>query len=145
MPPINKHSIYLGEPMRALLLRRADGDSITASVNGAVARYLAVCRRSVPDLSRAEWCAILDALSGYGLVLDDGDDLAIRGIPLEVADAERLRAIGEKWDVDGEALAQRVAALSFAELAAVGEVAHAFWAHREEPTDEALRRALEEW
>lgn len=142
-----QRSIYVGPAFQALLARRRPDESLTGTVAQAAACYLAICRSALPEFDQNEWCAILDALNGIGLSLEDPSrvELTIRSIPHEVADAERIHNLSAKWQVDGPGLVERLGLLTFAELAAVAEVAECFWVHPEEETSEALRRALESW
>ena len=64
--------------------------------------------------------------------------LAVRYAWASVADCEGL---GEKWDVDADALAQRLRTAPLAEQVSVAEVVQRFWAHPDLPTREALETA----
>jgi hypothetical protein len=133
-----KLSIYPGEPLaRALAATGDDAEDGNRSgrVNTVAARYLMVVAAELRrlDLSRAEWCAIVDALNGSWL-----DETSIPFIGAEIADAVGL---GEKWGVDQQALSARLMGLSTAAQVTVVEVAERFWAHSALPTDAALAAA----
>lgn len=142
----NRRTIYVGNPLRRLLSRRGPESSVTEQANAAARRYLAICRASAPEFDANEWCAVLDALNGIGLRLNyDEYEAAVRSIPIEFAEAERLGDLSAKWQVDGAGMAAQLAEMTFPRLAAVAEVAECFWAHAAESTEEALRRALVDW
>lgn len=135
----NRRSIYIGEPIKRLLALVGDDDgAFSQTVNGAVARYLEVMREHRPDFSRAEWCAICDALNGTIF-----DDLWVRRagklIAIELEDSRG--GLGEKWGVDIPALCAKLMALPTAESLAVLHVVTVFWAHCDLETEAALSLA----
>lgn len=79
--------------------------------------------RAALNLSRAEAMALLDALNGCHLM-----PLILGGhAALEVHDADRLNGLGEKWGIDAQDLARRIAALPQFARAAIEWWAAAFW------------------
>jgi len=57
----SKKSIYVGPPIRAFLDRIPPNHrNASRMLNGAVARYLAVCRDHVPELTEGEWGELRD-------------------------------------------------------------------------------------
>jgi len=133
MPP-KRYSIYASPALAAALDSRlpqgsaedGGGFRTRSSLLSAIAdRYSEIVRREVPRLTLAEWLLIFDALNGCWLL--DNAALAANGVALEVADAARLNGAGEKWGVDGEALAARIHGLSFAAKVAVVDAAERFW------------------
>lgn len=129
-----KISIYAGEPIQRVL----DGfDNRSGRLNTVAERYLDIIRRDCPALTEAEWCALCDALNGY--MASDGS--AVRMAWAEIADAGLIDGIGEKWEVDAQALAQRMRLMTAAEQTAIVEVTEAFWRHSDLPRRQALKLA----
>jgi hypothetical protein len=133
MPAENKISIYAGPAVQALLADRRPGDRSRA-LNTVVERYVEVVRRTMPALSLAQWCAVIDCL--YGATLDT---IGLRGIAMSLADEPEL---AEKWNIDLVALVQRVQAMSFAEVVGLAEVVERFLEVDDRPT-EHMRTRLE--
>ncbi len=113
---------------------------LSAAVYGADvrSRRLALCRRleiELLGLTRNECCAICDALNGTVL-----DDFSWQSIWAEVADADRLDGLGQKWSIDAQALAGRLRDSSPGAKLAVAEAAEEFWrVHVDSPIDDGLR------
>jgi hypothetical protein len=114
------------EVERALRARAGTPDGpVSAIASRDLARYYDTIARSLATLtfSEAEASAICDALNGT--MLDSPD--TYRFAWAEIADADRLNGLGEKWGVDGQALAARVRALHPAELVALVDAVDRFW------------------
>ena len=127
-----KFSIYAGMPLAAALA--GYDESRSARVNQVCADYIECIQHAMPELPRAEWCAIFDALNG--LWIEPGEASTRRLLWAEIADCEGL---GEKWGIDQTALYTRVRAMTVPELIAVCEATRAFWLHCQQPTDQALQ------
>lgn len=95
-------------------------------------RYYETLRRSLPRFTRAEAYAILDVTNGTLF-----DPWSVPLLWASVADAERL---GETWQIDQAALAERLRGLSYAEALAVVDAAERFWVRAPDAAtaDEAL-------
>lgn len=134
-----KASIYLGEPLKAALVLTADDNPETGvrsrRINNIAERYLDMIADAMPEFSRAEWCAIMDANNGLGVT---GDLMSLLMAWANVADSPELDG---KWDIDHSALAEKIRALPRASRLAVGEAVERFWSRSELPTDEALTKA----
>ena len=86
-------------------------------------RYLDIVRQSLPDLDIYEWCCVIDAL---GAAWEADEPHA--SVFAEVVSAEiDERELDRKWELDGQALQDKILGLSFAQLMAVGEMTQAFW------------------
>lgn len=113
--------------LRSSALTAAEVETHERTIERIVRVHAEVMRRSRPVLAADEWRAVLDACNGTWL----GDTLSVSGIPLEVADALRLSGLAGKWlggdEARGAALVRRLAALSYAELAAVADVVCWWW------------------
>lgn len=133
----DRTSVYLTDATVAVL----GDEGRSGRINGIVARYARICREALPALSRAEWCAALDALNG-ALLLDglgrDGEAEMTGYLWAEVADTPGL---GPKWAIDQDALVAQLRALTYVERVAVLEAARAFWARPHLDTDAALAAA----
>lgn len=115
------------------------GDSsVSSRINEVVRRYREILLDARPDFTRAQWCAVCDALNGIALLVEVGAD-PVPDLWLSVADAPGL---GEKWAIDQSELVGRLQAASRAELAAIYEVVRVFWQHADKPANEALALAL---
>ena len=115
-------TIYVGEPVAALLTHVGEGASVSGRLNTVAERYAEVVRRSAPALSTAQWSALADALNGTVLGV-----VEIRHMADEVRDCDGL---GRKWGVDQAGLADAVDALTFAGRLAGAEIVERFWARQ---------------
>lgn len=127
-----KFSIYAGEPMAAVLAGYDEQRS--GRINQVCADYIDLVRDAMPTLTRAEWCAVMDATNG--LFIMPGEASGRRFIWAEIADFEGL---GEKWGIDQVALYSRVREMSQAQLVALCEASRTFWMFPERDTNEALK------
>ena len=134
-----KRSVYFGAPIDTLL-NLVGSDNVSGALNSAVNRYLAIMDDHRPKFSRAEWCAICDMLNGT--MMDDEMWMRRGGrlLAMEMQDSEP-DGLYEKWEIDGPALAEKLAALDTAAALSVMHVATVFWAHSDMDTDEALALA----
>jgi len=131
----NQRTVYLAD---AALDYLADAESLSGRLSGIVLRYRWLMEASMPRLSRAQWCAIADANNGSG-VLDGVDDpLVATMLWANVADTPGL---GEKWEIDADALVQTMRAWTPAEALAVWEAVRRFWLADYPDTDRALAEA----
>lgn len=85
-------------------------------------------------LSRGEACAVCDANNGC-FVSDGG----WQHLWANVADAGRLEALGEKWDVDVEALAGKIRAADLGAQYALAVAVKRFWDRCRDDTDVVLQ------
>jgi hypothetical protein len=129
-----KITTYVGEPMAALL--GGWDDQRSARLNQVCADYRDVVREHMPALTRAEWCAVMDATNGLFATNDAG--ATRRFVWAEIEDCEGL---GEKWEVNQTALARQVRRMSTVELVALIEASRVFWSHSELPSAEAMTRS----
>jgi hypothetical protein len=135
----NRFSIYAGTPMVAALAALGqEGINRSGRLNTVCERYMAMVTDALArlDLSRGEWCAVMDA--NNGVQEWTGDPWHGTMLWANVADTPGL---GEKWGVDQEVLVARLRALGKTDLIAVQEVCDRFWSHADLPTDDALAQA----
>ncbi len=128
-------TVYAGEPMALALVGHDDNRS--GRLNSICARYLALVARDSPTWTRAQWCAVCDALNGAWM----SEEVGIGFSWAEIADADRLNGLGEKWGVDAQALAAEIRALPFCAKVALIEIVERFWVHAGLETDAALHAA----
>lgn len=76
-------------------------------------------------LSHAESMLITAALNG--IILDHAN--AEAQIPIEVAEALRLNQLDAKWDVDGDALIEKLSKLSHAVAIEIADNVSKFWSN----------------
>jgi hypothetical protein len=137
-----KFSISAGPPMHAALGavgdERAGGHS--GRLNTICERYLAMVADELARLdpfTAAEWRAICDANNG---VMPYADAVGTR--PSRIwANVHDTPGLGDKWDIDQVALAQKLRRLPRTTLIAIEEALDRFWSHTEMDTDEAFRVA----
>jgi hypothetical protein len=139
MSPSRKKSIWMGEPLERLIAsrRRTQDDEVNVSgaINTAVDRYLEILRRSMPTLPLGEWCALFDALNGCWML----ESWSPRYAFADVADTPGL---GQKWQIDQDALVARLQACDYATCVAVVDAAERFWASEAQPTEEGWRSVI---
>lgn len=115
-----KFSIYAGLPVDRLL---KVGDNRSGRINTAVERYLLVCKRELPGLTKNEWLVVMDALNATVLTAD-----MIPYLPQEIEDAMEYDRLDEKWEINGDALVQNLKGLSTSGLVALCEAFERWWA-----------------
>lgn len=109
----------------------------SARINQVCADWRDLIAASVPVLTEAQWCAVIDAINGT--MIDD--DTTMRHLWAEVADA---REICEKWSIDQASIVAALRALTWAELVALRETVRRYWLSVEagaQSHGEALRQA----
>lgn len=131
----DRFSIYAGEPVQRLL-EMAGADNRSGRINAIAERYLMIVADELGgiSLSKAEWCAVMDA--NNGTIMDDG--IGWQSCWANVMDTPEL---DEKWGVKHLELGHKLHALSLAGRAAVAEVCQRFWERCELAADEALKQA----
>jgi hypothetical protein len=126
-------TIYAGGPIAEVIADRANKSGRLGRVCG---RYLEIVTHCTPALTRAEWCAVCDALAGTWR-----QDGAWRFVDREIEDAARLRDLATRYVIDAESLVARAKAWSPAERVAVVEIVERFWENDTMPHHEAIRAA----
>jgi hypothetical protein len=124
----------VGGYVREAALAAAQVETWERRLSDVLALHREILRRSRPRLTAAEWRLVLDACNGLWLMADRGHDgppqwdIGPSAIPYEVADAIRLNDLGSKHGVeDAPELVRRLAACSYAELAAIADVVVDWW------------------
>lgn len=140
-----KMSLYAGPPVKAVLEAvtepRSDCEvNRSGRINAVADRYLAMVRDQITRMaySKGEWCAIMDANNGGGLM----DDRLVSPTMIwaNVADTAGLDA---KWGIDQEALVAKLRSANPSHLIALLEVIDRFWSRWVDyETDDALMGAL---
>ena len=117
----NRKSIYVGNELGTYVdTHLKEGYSVSALINTAVERYMMLLKTHRPRLSKNEWYLIFDSMNG--LVTDEPAELAASGVWLSVRDSIDLDGLAQKWEVDGEALVQKIQAMTKAELLSIVDV-----------------------
>lgn len=140
-----KSSIYIPDRLDAVLgpCGETTGMSLSGRIAAIVDRYGEIIRRHRPQLTRAEWMLLMDALNGWASWAEAGRTLMI-GIALEVEDAIAMHRLDAKWGLapqQAQELVRRLRELSFAEAISVIDAAEMFWAHADLDADAALAKA----
>lgn len=134
--PADRKTIYLPERVAAYY---ADAQTLSSRIAGVTLRYAEVCRRELPPLSKAEWCAVADANNGTDdLLLGDNPGSVGMMLWANVSDSPEL---AEKWEIDAAALVDKMRRWTCAQQVAVFEALRTFWIQRQKPTEEAMRLA----
>lgn len=117
-----KTGIYLADPVAAELAAR--GDNRSQVINRDLTRLYTLYRRALAEvpLSVEEACLLVDALNGALL-----DATTARLLWAEIEDACRLDHLDQKWQVDGQALVQKLKNLTDIQALALIDAAERFW------------------
>jgi len=138
-----KSTIYLSDPL--LQAVGPYGEDIAGpSLSGRLAtigeRYLEILRRARPELTKAEWCVILDANNGTF----EGLGTAQLGPMMWANVADSIEdGIGPKWGLTDEQvrdLSERMRALPHAAQVSIVEAVEQFWLRPDDDADEAMRQ-----
>lgn len=113
-----RHTLHLPD---AVLETVGKSDSLSARISNIILRYSAIVREAMPELTVAQWCAIVDA--NNGAVIDDLPQ-TVNHLWANLADAPEL---GEKWDTDHHELVRQLQGMTTAQNCAIAEVIAAFW------------------
>lgn len=123
-----KASVYLADASLAVLSAiqgpAEERYALSGRINTIVGRYGEIVRRSMPELTLGEWCAVCDANNGSMIDVEEFAAISASLLWANVADSP---GIGEKWGVDAKTLVKKLRGLSFAETIAVAEVVQRFW------------------
>lgn len=127
-----RFSIYASPALDRVLGDRlppdaSEGDfrSRSSMLSAIADRYAEIIRRAMPDLSEGEWRLIFDVLNGCWTL--DKPYIQAQGLAHQIEDGTTMDGLGEKWAVDGLALARRVADLPLASQLAIVDTAERFW------------------
>lgn len=123
-----KASVHLSPDAQTALAERVGVPGMStrsAVLNRALLRYHEVCRRHLPDLSDAEWNLCFDAMNGCWL------DSPMHA-QAEIEDSMGLNESHRKWQVDREALSQKLQRLDYAGWCALVDASERFWARYRE-------------
>lgn len=128
-------SIRLGE-VRDEVAARVGRLGVTEIIKRDLKRYYEGIADTLARLRLTEREALLicDALNGTWLQ----EGTAARYLWAEVADAIELNRLDRKWDVDGQALVQKLRGLTLAQAWAVVDAVERFWEQKEEDAQAAL-------
>lgn len=148
MPPKNEQfSIYPDAADLAVIGANLPRNR-AAACNWAIACWARTLRESQPELERAEWNYLADALNGTSLL--DAATWTASHLALEVHDAHRLNRLGDKWlpddppEADKAALRleHRIADLTYPQTQYVLLAVRFFWSHLRMA---AIDHAVDEW
>jgi hypothetical protein len=128
-------NVTVASPLAALL---AGSGNYSKRLNDVAERYRAIIADTLAHahFSRAEWCALMDVLTGEQMADPDTPDW--NECWVAVAESPEL---DRKWKVDHDDLARRIRAAPVVIRAAVWEAAAEFWRHPDLSRDEALAKA----
>lgn len=109
-----KRSVYFGDPIKALL-EVVGEENVSGALNAAVARYLEVCKRHKPDLTKQELLAVASAVWST-----DTQSFDPRRLWANVEDALKFEGLAQTVEeFDGPALVAKLQALDYAQSLAV--------------------------
>lgn len=135
MPKAKRATIYMADAVAEFF---ADADSLSGRVAAVALRYREIARRELPALTRAQWCAVADANSGCDDLLADAPEMLSWMLWANVSNSAGL---GERWEIDEDALVAEMRGWSYAQTVAAYEAVRTFWLLADQPTDDAMRRA----
>lgn len=117
-----KTGIYLTDPITSELAAR--GDNRSQVINRDLERLYTLYRRALATvpLTQEEACLLVDALNGAKFTADTA-----RLLYAEIEDACRLDHLDQKWQVDGQALVQKLRQLTDTQALALIDAAERFW------------------
>lgn len=121
-----KAGIYITEQLATLISGRENHDSLSGRISTIAERYGWIIDKHKPELTEPEWNACRDALNGVWL----RDTDMLRMVWAEIADADKINGLGAKWEVDAQALSQRIRDMTPAETVALVEAVEAWWAEQ---------------
>ena len=113
--------------------RPGEDQSVSSRINGIILRYGELVRRSAPELSLGEWCAVCEANSGTSL---DDSPGSVSWLWANVHDS---KALGEKWDINQKKLVAKMQSWTYAESLAAAEIIERFW------SDPSARQDNHDW
>jgi hypothetical protein len=122
-----------GTLLPALVARSSSEQSRHATAQRDLDRYYTLLARSLPTFTEAEASLLMDALNGT-IAMPQTAHL----LWAEIDDAIRLDRLDEKWGVDGQALHERLRALTPFQAMAILDAKERYWLHPNEP--DALQR-----
>jgi hypothetical protein len=133
---------YAGPPLQAAIsaLGSHYEENRSGRLNTVCERYMAMVADELAriNLSKGEWCAIMDANNGVEQYLG-GAAMMPSMLWANVHDSgSQLR---EKWGIDETRLVKKMQQMSKSTLIAIQEVCDRFWSHTDRHTDEALATA----
>lgn len=133
---MGRMSVYSGPPMQAAL-DAVDQENKSGRLNTICERYMLLISDQLRriDMSRAEWCAILDANNGVQIYTGAGDISAT----MLWANVHDTPGLGEKWGIDHTALVKKMQQYPQSALLAILEVCDRFWSRSQMDTDAALK------
>ena len=139
---MGKKTMYLAKESEEILNRGGKPNNFSARLNSLIMRYDGIVTASTPELSVGEWLCIMDANNGTWLEADGKrGDIAARGVWLNVADSE-LDGLAEKWDVDLQALSNKLREMPYHKKVAVVEMIQRFWGGGQRNNDEDYEALL---
>lgn len=126
-------TVYIGEPLANVLAGYDDNRS--GRINRVCADWLQMIEEARPELSEAEWMAVIDITNSTAIFDND----ALRFIWADVADSPEECT---KWGVDQDDLVGKLRGMSLSGLLAMRETIDRYWAccHDCGTHTEALRR-----
>lgn len=111
-------------PLDALAIVGGTAPDVNLAV-GAFARMIGRATEAL-DLGEGEWNAIADVLNGCMITSEFPPQ---QYVALEVSDGDTLNGLGEKWSIDGQALARKISEMDDVSAWAVVFAARFFWSY----------------
>lgn len=134
-------SIRLGPDLQDRIEERIGTYDRTYVIERDLSRYYDMLRRELASagLSIDEACYLCDLLNGTLL-----EPTSVRFLWAEVLDGDLLNGLGQKWNVDAQALAAKLKECSQAQCLAITDAAERFWSgpYREDSTREAVAKVF---
>jgi hypothetical protein len=119
-------SITLSREALRIIGSGCDFFSASSRVSSMIVRLHEIMSLECPALTVNEWMVICDALISTVLDTENSATDIARNMWAGVADADRLDGLGEKWNIDAQALSERLRDMSYLQQCAIIEVVSRF-------------------
>lgn len=116
----SKKSIYISDAAEKVI---GDNENVSGRINSIIVRYGTIMEKDCPELTESEWMMICDILNGT----DHRDADPARFLWADISESGKLDGMAEKWEIDTEALSQRVRDMEYTQQVAIIEIVHRFW------------------
>lgn len=121
----SRKTIYLNDAAEKII--GTVDDSLSGRINSIIVRYGAIMAKECPELATNEWMMICDILNGTILEADSRDADPARFLWADIAESGQLDGMAAKWEIDTDALSQKVRNMAYSQQVAIVEVICRFW------------------
>jgi hypothetical protein len=134
MSKAKRLTLYLTEKSMQII---GPSENLSGRVNSVISHYGRITSEACPALTTGQWSFLCDMLNGTFFEDNTGDYLWA-----DIAESGKLDGLAEKWELDADAFAEQVRAMTHAERCAMLDVVMRFWKGRDEHS-EGMEKMLE--